>query len=137
MIATSQWGSKHPHSLVEIFFFIRTILSSISSFTAGASRCGGAAVLVEWLCPGHYFYLMLQTMIGYQLQVCVEFFCDQVSWMYKNCNFIENFINKVLDVKPLVPFIITEYANSLTNRWRPLCNANPHFCMKVCLQIEA
>ena len=34
---------------------------------------------------------------------------------YINCNIIENLINKVLDVKPLVPFIITEYANSLTN----------------------
>ena len=26
----------------------------------------GAAVLVEWLSPGHYLYLMLQTMIGYK-----------------------------------------------------------------------
>ena len=29
------------------------------------------------------------------------------------CKIIESHINKVLDVKPLVPFIITEYANSL------------------------
>ena len=34
---------------------------------------------------------------------------------YISCNIIENRINKVLDVKPLVPFIFTEYANSLTN----------------------
>ena len=27
----------------------------------------GAAVLVEWLSPGHYLYLMLQTFMGYQL----------------------------------------------------------------------
>ena len=27
---------------------------------------------------------------------------------YVNCNIFENLINKVLDVKPLVPFIITE-----------------------------
>ena len=33
---------------------------------------------------------------------------------YISCNIIENLINKVLDVKPLVPFIITEYANCLT-----------------------
>ena len=32
-----------------------------------------------------------------------------------NCNIIENLINKVIDVKPLVPFFITEYANSLTS----------------------
>ena len=37
---------------------------------------------------------------------------------YINCNIIENLINKVLDVNPLVPFIITEYANSLTNTSR-------------------
>ena len=30
-------------------------------------------------------------------------------------NNIEFLINKVLDVKPLVPFIYQEYANSLTN----------------------
>ena len=30
----------------------------------------GAAVLVEWLSPGHYLYLMLQTVMGYQLKVC-------------------------------------------------------------------
>ena len=36
---------------------------------------------------------------------------------YINCNIIENLINKELDVKSLVPFIITEYANSLTNTW--------------------
>ena len=31
----------------------------------------GAANLVEWLSPGHYLYLMLQTVTGYQLWVCV------------------------------------------------------------------
>ena len=35
---------------------------------------------------------------------------------FMNFNIIENRINKVLDVKPLVPFIITENANSLTNK---------------------
>ena len=34
---------------------------------------------------------------------------------YKTDNNIEFLINKVLDVKTLVPFIIKEYANSLTN----------------------
>ena len=34
---------------------------------------------------------------------------------YISCNIIENLINKVLDVKPLLPFIITEYANRVTN----------------------
>ena len=27
----------------------------------------GATILVEWFIPGHYLYLMLQTVMGYQL----------------------------------------------------------------------
>ena len=34
---------------------------------------------------------------------------------YINCKIIEFLINKVLDVKPLVSFIIKDYAISLTN----------------------
>ena len=45
--------------------------------------------------------------------VCkIEFFVS----VNKNCNIIEFLINKVLHVKPLVPFIIKDYANCLTNR---------------------
>ena len=36
--------------------------------------------------------------------------------IYINCNNFEFLINKVLDVKPLVSFIIKDYANSLTNK---------------------
>ena len=37
---------------------------------------------------------------------------------YKTDNNIEFLINKILEVKPLVPFIIKEYANSLTNKYQ-------------------
>ena len=39
---------------------------------------------------------------------------------YINCNIIENLINKELYLKSLVPFITTEYANSLTNKIKDL-----------------
>ena len=31
----------------------------------------GTAFFIEWLSPSHYLYIMLLTMAGYQLSVCV------------------------------------------------------------------
>ena len=60
-------------------FFIWTILSSISSFTFEL-RDVGDAFLGESLSPGHYLKFMLQTVMGYQLQVCQQNLYEQVSF---------------------------------------------------------
>ena len=49
------------------------------------------------------------------LIVYLFIFCEIYSVTHINCKIIEFLINKVLDVKPLVSFIIKDYAISLTN----------------------
>ena len=56
-------------NLVKKFYLDHLILHLELHFLSLAMW--GAAVLVEWLSPGHYLYFVLQTLMGYQLLVCV------------------------------------------------------------------
>ena len=61
-LENSQWNKQSQRNIIYIKSIFWTILSSISSFAIW-----GTAFLDKWLSPGHYLYLMLQTLAGYQL----------------------------------------------------------------------
>ena len=81
-----------------LYFFL-TILSSISSFPVRALQCGGATILVEWFIPGHYLYLMMQTLMGYQLYIIVIVNSKRTSVSRKICHITHSF--QILVVKQL------------------------------------